>query len=887
MDPALLDLTAPIVFFPVRHHSPACARVLRQLALDLRPSAILIEGPFDFNARLHELDLPHALPIAVYSYVRWEDGTRRGAFYPFCVYSPEWRALQVAREIGAEARFIDLPWAEIADEGAPAHRYADGELRGSDYVTALCRKLGVEDFDTLWDTLVEIDAALTPAEYLARAHAFCYHVRAADRHVRETDRRREAFMAAQIRLARDERPAPLLVVTGGFHSSALFARLREDDERPPTNDHRPPTTDHRAETAPAEGSRVAAVPRHPSHPSHPSHPEHPNAPGPTPNAPGPTPNTQGPTPDRGIALTPFSYPRLDGLTGYEAGMPSPGFYHFVWQDRSGERDEAARGPTHRRLLAQVARELRSRKQAVSAADLIAVESTARALAALRGHAEVWRGDLIDGILGALVKDELEYGVGHPFLAAVHEVFRGHERGRLAEGTELPLLVQELRRLLREAGLEPAPRERSMELDLALPADRARSRLLHRLRVLEIAGYARVGGTDLARREDMLRVWEAWRVRWSPEFEASCIEAAIYGPTLLEAAEARLEERARAVERDAEQAALLLLDACLMGLEQRADELGASLSALIRADGRFFGVAAALRHLLYLYRYDEVLGTTGRRDVGALLAEAFARALWLLEGLGQVQGMERELLTGVAALIETFERCALDGGGAPALALDRDALVAVLRRVAADGGQSPLLRGAVAGALWTLHEADMEQVLADLRSCAAPARLGDFLAGLFALARETAQRHPELVLALDALLMEYTDEPFLEALPALRLAFTYFTPREKHHMARTLLQARGMEAAEPLPELEVDTATAAEALRFEARLFETLTRYGLRGGSGVDLGEGEAPAEPVPGVSDSGVIPDSGSDGASPSPASPPPRGASQADERPVDSPDGA
>ena len=48
----------------------------------------------------------------------------------------------------------------------------------------------------------------------------------------------------------------------------------------------------------------------------------------------------------------------------------------------------------------------SRNQQISAADLIAAETTARGLAALRGHAEVWRTDLVDGITGALVKEEL-------------------------------------------------------------------------------------------------------------------------------------------------------------------------------------------------------------------------------------------------------------------------------------------------------------------------------------------------------------------------------------------------------------------------------------------------------------------------------------------------
>jgi hypothetical protein len=52
----------------VRHHSPACARLVRQVIAQVRPWAVLIEGPSDMNARLGELLLPHALPIAVYSY---------------------------------------------------------------------------------------------------------------------------------------------------------------------------------------------------------------------------------------------------------------------------------------------------------------------------------------------------------------------------------------------------------------------------------------------------------------------------------------------------------------------------------------------------------------------------------------------------------------------------------------------------------------------------------------------------------------------------------------------------------------------------------------------------------------------------------------------------
>jgi hypothetical protein len=770
MNPAILDLQSRVLFVPVRHHSPACARVVRRLAREVRPDAVLIEGPSDFNPRMSELTLPHQLPIAIYTYVRLPDGSRQGAYYPFCDYSPEWQAILVAHELGVPARFIDLPWAEMASPEAPTHRYADGELRFNDYVETLCRRVGVDDFDALWDTLFEIDEELPLPAFLERCHRFCYQARELDARVPESDLRREAFMARQIREAMREFPGRLLVVTGGFHSHALFQLLEDPDEWSKTEDE-----------------TVAASPASPHE-------------------------------ERGLALTPYSYERLDSLTGYESGMPNPGFYHRVWVDR-----EAGRRESHRGLLAQVVRALRKRRQPFSTADLIAVETTARGLAALRGHQQVWRRDLVDGILGALVKDELEMGVPHPFLEAVHEVFRGGARGKLAEGAQVPPLVHDIRRVLREHLLEPEIRERTVDLELTVPEDLARSRILYRLRTLGIAGYDRLAGTDLVAREDLSRIWERWRVRWSPEFESACIESAIYGPTLEEAAAARLRERAGKLERNAEAAGRLLLDARLLGLTHVDPDFQARLTEVIRQDGDFFTVAAGLEHLLYLFRYDEVLGERASPEIGELLAEAWTRALWLLESLGEPAGREHEFLRGLQCVLQTYEACGAE------LEFSRDDLLHVLQRSAEDDARSPLLRGAAAGTLWTLGEASREAVLDGMRYCAEPARLGDYLTGLFAMARETVQRHAELVVSIDELISAYGDEQFLEALPALRLAFSYFTPREKHYLANTLVRALGMSEEAPLPALAVGPETAARAFALEARVMAAVERYGLRGG----------------------------------------------------------
>jgi hypothetical protein len=164
-------------------------------------------------------------------------------------------------------------------------------------------------------------------------------------------------------------------------------------------------------------------------------------------------------------------------------------------------------------------------------------------------------------------------------------------------------------------------------------------------------------------------------------------------------------------------------------------------------------------------------------------------------------------------VHSFEACERS------LGLDRAELADVLRRTAGAMAQRALVRGAATGALWTLGAAEVEQVRADLEGCAAPEQFGDFLTGLFALARETAQRHPQLVAAIDALMMRFDDTGYLQALPALRLAFSFFTPREKHYLARTLLGAQE-QADGALSHLEVKVAVAARALAVDSRLLET-------------------------------------------------------------------
>ena len=750
----------------------------------MQPSAVLIEGPSDFNEHLHELQLDHELPIAIYSYFRMtiepdaeSDMSsavplQSGVYYPFCEYSPEWVALRSGFANGADVRFIDLPWSESFGDERATHRYADAELRHGRYVSALCERLQVNDFDELWDRMIESQMALSLDDYLRRTHEYCLNTRYWQQDISPSDRRREAFMASQIRTACEQGSGPVLVVTGGFHSSALLARVEGiDDEDLGIDD---------PESLPADLNEAVQ--------------------------------------DSGIALTNYSFRQLDGLTGYNAGMPSPGFYQQVWQQRVSNNDGTAFD--HEPLLNSVVDAIRKRKQTLSTADLIAVQTSAQALAAIRGRQHVWRRDLVDAVTTSLIKDELEYTGSSPMLDAVHDVLRGTQTGKLAAGTRLPPLVHDIRSCLERYGLTPAPLAKTLELDLLASKDADKSRLLHQLLALEIGGIQRVGGTDFLARDDMQQIWETWKVRWTPSFESSCIEAARYGTALASAVATRLTEKADRELNDASAAAELLITASRCGAETLSKDLIVTVARLIASEPRFIETAAALGHVLFLYCYDEALGTTRLPQLQSLIAAAFSRSLWLLDALGSQASTQPELLQGLQNLLETYRRVA------DVLDLADGEFASVLARVQSDIHKPPQVRGGAAGILWSIGAASADSVRDDMHLFSSPVQLGDYLSGLFALAREVAQRNPLLVNAIDAILLQFDGEQFQTALPALRLAFTSFSPREKHYLLSTLFESLGIMQSTVSNRVAADVTSATEALAIEDQIFEAIAKYGL-------------------------------------------------------------
>lgn len=74
------DYDAPVLYYPVRHHSPACAWHLERAMERYRPELVLVEGPENANDLISILASPETrAPVVLYYAYRDDAGLLRGA----------------------------------------------------------------------------------------------------------------------------------------------------------------------------------------------------------------------------------------------------------------------------------------------------------------------------------------------------------------------------------------------------------------------------------------------------------------------------------------------------------------------------------------------------------------------------------------------------------------------------------------------------------------------------------------------------------------------------------------------------------------------------------------------------------------------------------------
>ncbi|GHF47712.1 hypothetical protein GCM10010218_31400 [Streptomyces mashuensis] len=698
----------------VRHHGPGSARAVRAALDRARPAAVLVEGPPEADALVHlAADEDMRPPVALLAHAVDDPG--RAVFWPFAAFSPEWTALRWALAHDVPFRFIDLPAAHTLASPAPEPD-ADAAAAPAvrlDPLAALAAAGGYDDPETWWEDAVEHRRGGPPDGDVLAPF------RAVADAMREL---RDAFGGE----GEDARDAV----------REAHMRLRIRDARRAYGDgiavvcgawHVPALTAVRTVTA--DRQLLKGLPKVKAE----------------------------------LSWVPWTHRRLSRHSGYGAGIASPGWYGHLF--------EAADRPVER-WLTKVARLLRDEGHPVSSAHVIEAVRLAETLAALRGRPLAGLAETTDAARAVLCD-----GSDVP-LALVHDrLVVGDELGEVPEGAPASPLRRDLDRLQRSLRLKPEAGRRDREFDLRKDTDAARSRLLHRLRILGV-GW----GEPVVPRGGLGTFRETWRLCWEPELSVRLAEAAVWGTTVEGAATARAE--AGAVAGAALSDVTALAEQCLLaGLSAALPTVLRVLADRAALDTDVAHLCQALPALVRSVRYGDVRGT----DATALAGVAGGLAERIVVGLpaactglapdaaATMRGHLDGVHGSVGLLAEVMEATDTAGSGAAL----RRRWSGVLRTLASRDGLPGAIRGRAVRLLLDDGELDDERVARFMGLALSPgtppaegaAWIDGFLGGG---AGGTVLVHDARLLGLvDAWLTSVPAGAFTDVLPLLRRTFAAF------------------------------------------------------------------------------------------------------------------
>jgi hypothetical protein len=342
-----------------------------------------------------------------------------------------------------------------------------------------------------------------------------------------------------------------------------------------------------------------------------------------------------------------------------------------------------------------------------------------------------------------------------------------------EGAPAVPLQRDLARRQRTLRLKPEAAERALELDLRKETDLARSRLLHRLRLLGI-DWA-VPDRAPARSTGTFR--EGWRLRWEPELSVRIAEAGVWGTTVEAAATARAMSQSAEAESLAD--VTTLAEHCLLaGLTDALSVVVRVLADRAALDADVGRLAQALPALVRSVRYGDVRGTDS--EALAEVAEGLAERVCVglppacagLDADGAVQ--MRRHVDGVHQAIALLEQAR--GGSATGV---HSRWRAVLRRLAVRDRTPGLIRGRCTRLLLDdgkLTEGETARLMGlALSPGTAPAEAAAWIEGFLAGSGMLLVHDERLLALVDGWLASVPGEAFTDVLPLLRRTFAEYEP----------------------------------------------------------------------------------------------------------------
>ncbi|MCB0014223.1 MAG: hypothetical protein KDE34_20060, partial [Anaerolineales bacterium] len=505
---------------------------------------------------------------------------------------------------------------------------------------------------------------------------------------------------------------------------------------------------------------------------------------------------------------PWTYSRLWYLTGYGAGVKSPGWYHHLWV--MGEQGASAR-EIGVQWLARVARLLRDEGMDASAAHVIEAVRLSEALAALRGRALPGLAEFNEAIQATYC-----FGEAGPLGLINQKLIVGDRMGQVPATAPKVPLQRDLEAQQAELALLPTAESQQLELDLRQPTDLARSQLLHRLNLLGVPW-----GKHIPTRRQRGNYSEQWRLKWVPDMIVKVIEASLYGNQILPAATNFAVERARRAKELPELTGLLD-QVILADLPEAVEQVMARLDESAALSHDVLHMMDALLPLAQVLRYGNVRQTNQamvKRVVDGLVTRICVGLPVACRRLDDEAAQEFfDRIIQVHATLQTLQ--------------DEAYLMewfAMLWRLESQIGLHGLLAGRVCRLLFdarqmSAREASRHLVLALTgleREPAYPLLQAAFWIDGFLKGSGLLVLHDDLLLALlDEWITALDTEAFVTVLPLLRRTFSDFSENVRDRLVKRLRS--GLATAQRPADEDLNEAVAAQMSAMVSRLLGPLS-----------------------------------------------------------------
>lgn len=771
------SLEEQVMYFPIRHHSPACALHLQRTIAQYVPELILVEGPSDSLQLLPYIaDLQSVPPFCVYYSYDDKEGKvseekeKYRAYFPFLSYSPELVAIREAAKYNIPVQFIDLPYAlrlvnKVEEDVVDTQFYynENKEFEVNSYTSMIAARAGCRSFSEFWEKRYELEARqIDTPEFVRNVFYLGYFMRLAtpdtDVSLKE-DRQRELYMAAEIRKALPMYKR-ILVVAGAFHIRGLMESL--------------PLTEVVSLRA-CTKENVASY------------------------------------------LMPYTFKEADRQSGYAAGMPFPAFYQSVWEKIERNKKDVF-GSTVLDYIIKTAHYAR-KTQGISLPDEINAFNMACSLATLRGKQATGVYELLDGVRSSFVKGDIN-ATSTFEIDFLLRLLSGMGAGKVVANDCIPPVIREFRMLCSFHRLKTSTVERQeVTLDIIKnPAHYKKSRFLHQLLFLETGFSTLQSGPDYVNQKNKNLVREMWICRYSTQVETRLIDLSVYGVTLSQVCASLIEKNFKD-NMTAEELGKLLLSVQVMGVEGFYLQYEDAIRKVVHNEKNFISLCKLMGSLRYLTNMQRLMDGEVSPMIPELSRVAFQEALVLIPSVKQANEDEEQAVCEQMRNLYnfTFE---------PDLWFDIDTFSLAVGKVVQDS----FCNSRFFGLCLAIHykEGHIEQpvfcsqISAYLESSIShPEQAASFICGLFLVTRDILFMDSRILEVIDRVIGDADNQQFLTILPNLRYAFTNFLPGELDRLGRNIAEHHHVSNAKLSGSVVVTQEEITEGMRLDALAADAL------------------------------------------------------------------